>query len=294
MSIGRKTSIPAGVDSIGLAITFDFKVLSKKCLAIITIALMVMTVFQIVLPKAAAATQERILTIAMNEPIDSANPWVGITDNAYIFFGLIYDYLLTPNETLINRPNLATSYWYMDGATAESRGTNFNALSHNKSTADWPLGSIWEYNLTDQAYFSDGVQLTADDVKWTIEIQLGANFGAYWAYQPYTRWIDHVEKRSDFQVRIFFADSQSPTKTPFPVAFGKNLFFPILPQHAFIGKPSVYVGQSWDGIPAIGSSPFMGTDNLKSEIIAKESVTLVRNPWYNFTENGVARAWALF
>ncbi|MDH4122808.1 MAG: ABC transporter substrate-binding protein [Thermoplasmata archaeon] len=246
------------------------------------LVMMLIMAFQAVLPKVAAQQQERVLTIAMGEPIDSANPFVGITDNAYIFFGLVYDYLMSPDEDLINRPNIAESWYYMDGPTAATTGSNFALLDHNQTPDDWPLGSIWQYNISHDIFWSDGVDLTADDVKWTMEIQTGANFNTYWAYQPYTRWMNYIEKVDEYTVRIFYADFD--TEQPFPVAFGGNLYIPIMPRHAFEGKASSFLGQEWSGIPAIGSGAFRGSANLEAELIAKESVNMVRNDFYDFVD----------
>lgn len=265
----------------------DLLALPKRLLALAVLVFMLVALAQTaVLNGAAQTTEERILTLALGEPIDSPNPFVGITDNAYIFYGMVYDYLMTPDENMVNRPNLALSWSPLDGETAAASGTTFQKSSDFSlyyNTTDWPYGSIWQYNLTDDAYWSDGVQFTADDVEWTLEIQIGPNFMTYWAYQPYTRWIDHVEKIDEFTVRIFFSDFDS--KKPTPVAFGGNLFIPMMPKHAFEGKPTSYIAQEWDGYPAIGTGLFQGTANLKNEIIAKESVTLISNRYYNWTDD---------
>ena len=265
--------------------------LFERSMALAVLVIMLVALAQTAVTNGAAqTTKERILTFAMGEPIDSPNPFVGITDNAYIFFGLVYDYMMTPDENMVNQPNLAIDWYPMDGSMAAAGGTDFSNpadFPSHANASDWPLGSIWEYNLTDDAYWNDGVPFTADDVEWTIEIQIGANFMTYWAYQPYTRWIDHVEKVSDYKVRIFFTDFD--TKTPTPVAFGGNIFIPIMPKHAFEGKPSSFLAQEWTGYPAIGTGLFQGTANLRNEIVAKESVTMIRNRYYNWTDDqGVA------
>jgi len=264
-------------------------------LVVFIIAIFLLTALQVSVSSSvsAATSTNRVLTMGYAEFIDSANPWIGLYDVSYIFYSYIYSYLMYPNEDGIQSPNLAKEWWYMNGTVAASlpEPTDFNNRAdfpiHN-NPADWPTGSIWEYNLTENVYWNDGVPFTADDVEWTFEIQIGPNFMTYWAYQPVTRWIDHVEKVNDYKVRIFFSTYEN--KTPIPIAWGNCLSVPILPKHAFEGKPSTYVAQQWDGYPAIGTGPLMGTDKLKDEITAKESVTLKRNPWYNFTdEDGVQK-----
>ncbi|MDH4122540.1 MAG: ABC transporter substrate-binding protein [Thermoplasmata archaeon] len=233
----------------------------------------------------AAVDDERIFTWGMTEVIDSPNPYVGVNDNSYVFFGLIYDFLLYPDEKLDKKPNLATSWWPIDGQYAASHGTDFSTqLFTVHNPANWSAGSIWEYNITEDVFWNDGVPFTADDVVWTIQVQIGPNFNTYWAYQPWTVWIDHAEKVNEYCVRIFFSSVED--KKPMPVAFGDNIFIPIMPKHVFEEKPSSYLGQEWKGIPAIGTGPFKGTDRLESEMVAKESITLVKNEYYDFMEEG--------
>lgn len=257
--------------------------------AVFVIAALLFTAFQVSMTASVlAADTERILTIGYAEYIDSANPWVGLFDISYIFYSYIYSYLMYPNEDGIQSPNLAKEWWYMDGSTAASLEygpTDFNNRAdfpYYYNTTDWPLGSIWEYNLTENVFWNDGQPFTADDVEWSFEIQIGPNFMIYWAYQPVTRWIDHVEKVNDTKVRFFFSTYEE--KKPISVAWGNCLSVPVLPKHAFEGKVATYVAQEWDGYPAIGTGPLMGTSKLKEEIIGKESVTLKRNPFYNFTD----------
>ena len=230
-----------------------------------------------------------ILRLGFTERIMSANPWVGIYEPDFLFYSLIYDTLVTVDEDMQLEPNLACSWHFMDGPTAATSGSDFSTLTHNKTANDWPLGSIWEFNLTETVFWNDGVPFTADDVVFTINIQIGPNFPAYWAYQPYTRWIDCIKKIDDHKVRIFFADYD--TKHPVPISWASGILSPILPAHAFAGKPSTYVGQTWNGVPTIGTGPFQGTSYLEMEIIAQDHVTLVKNPYFNFIDpdDGIAK-----
>ena len=256
---------------------------TRAILVIATMAMFLFTSFAVTVNSAvASAATDRVLTIGMGESVMSANPWVGIYDSDYIFYSYVYDYLIYPDEDGVATPDLATSWWYMNGSIAAASGSVFSKLTHNATPTEWPMGSIWEYNLTDEAYWNDGVQFTATDVKFTYDIQIGINFAAYWAYQPYTRWINYVEIINDFKVRIYYADYV--TKNPVPVSWGFSLSCAIIPAHAFVGKPAVYVAQTWKGFPAIGTGPFMGTDGLEYEIIAGESITLERNRYFNFND----------
>jgi ABC-type transport system substrate-binding protein len=234
-----------------------------------------------------SAADPKIFTMGLGEPVTSANPFVGIYSSDYLFYSYIYDYLMFPNEDGVATPNLASSWWFMNGTMAAAMGSDFSTLTHNNTPSDWPLGSIWEYNLTQSVYWNDGEPFTADDVVFTIRIQTGAGYINYWAYQPYTKWMDRCEKINDYKVRIFFADHS--TKSPVQIAWGNCLSIPIMPKHIFGAYPDAYIAQNWTGIPAIGTGPFKGTSSLPNEIIAQESITLEKNPYYDFTESSVRK-----
>ncbi|HDP96138.1 MAG TPA: hypothetical protein ENN25_00380, partial [Euryarchaeota archaeon] len=261
--------------------------LVRRALAFAVVSLMVLIAFQSVVPKAAAQEEVSILKIGSIEGIDSASPFVGIYDIAWVYYGLVYDCLTTIGKDLEVEPHLAHSWWYMDGTTASTQGIptdfeNVTLFGGLNDTDLWPLGSIWEYNLTENVYWNDGELFTAEDVVWTINTQIGPNFMVYWAYQPYTRWIHHAEKVDDYKVRVFFMDFK--TGEPMPIAWGESLFFTIMPKHYFEDFPSTYMAYNWDGYPAIGTGPFMPTKNLINDIVSGESVTLLRNPYYNFVD----------
>jgi len=261
----------------------------RKASAVLVTSIMLAVAFQAIIPFATAAP-DKVISIGYTQDIDTANPYVGVQDSSYVYYGMIYDYLIEPDANLEPQPNLAASWWYMDGPTAASlpEPTDFSAFSHNTTPEDWPLGSIWEYNLTENVFWNDGETFTADDVEFTINVQIGSSFATFWAYQPYTRWIDHAEAISDLKVRIYFSDLDK--KYPFAAAFGYNLDIPMLPEHIFSDKEPTYIAFNWNGVPAIGTGPFMGTNKLNDELIAKDRITLVPNPYYNFVdEDGIQK-----
>ena len=230
-----------------------------------------------------SATTIKVFTIGMGESVTSANPFVGIYDSDYLFYSYVYDYLTFPNEDGVATPNLAKSWYRMNGTLAATTGSDFTTLTHNQTPSDWPMGSIWEYNLTENVFWNDGEPFTADDAVYTIKIQTGAGYINYWAYQPYTKWIERCEKINDFKIRVYFADRNS--LYPVPAAWANSMSIPMMPKHIFSERTDVYIAQNWTGVPAIGTGPFMGTPSLPSEMIAKESITLVKNPYWNFTDD---------
>lgn len=261
-----------------------WRTLGRKAFAIAVISILILVAAQAIIPSACAEPQEKVLSLGAGEAISTGNPFAGIYDIEYVYYGLIWDSMMTVGDDLESIPNIAESWWYMDGNTAQSLGSDFSQLDHNQTPADWPLGSIWEYNISHGIFWNDGEPLTAADVKWSINLQIGENYAIFWAYQPYTRWIDYAEMIDDYKVRIYF--SNFINEYPMPVAWGSSLFTPIMPKHAMEDMTGTEIGFNWDGIPAIGTGPFMGTDKLREELLAKEIVTLVRNPYYDFTEDG--------
>jgi ABC-type transport system substrate-binding protein len=258
-----------------------------KVIYIVVIAVLVALSGCISISTDSSAADPRIFTLGMGEPVTSANPFVGIYGSDYLFYSYVYDHLMFPDEDGVQTPNLASSWWFMDGTLAAAMGSDFMTLTHNNTPSDWPLGSIWEYNLTQNVFWNDGSPFTADDVVFTIKIQTGAGYITYWAYLPYTKWMDRCEKINDYKVRIFFADRS--TNFPTQIAWGNSISIPIMPEHIFGAYPDCYIAQSWNGIPAVGTGPFKGTASLANEIIAKESITLVKNPYYDFTDSGVRK-----
>jgi peptide/nickel transport system substrate-binding protein len=198
------------------------------------------------------------LRYGMVQSIDSLNPFIGVNDNAYIFYGLVYDYLISVDEDLNVVPNLATSWHPMQDRE--------------------PLGSVWEYNLTEHAYWHDGEEFNADDVVFTINYQIGENWVNMWAYQPNTILIDYVEKITDYKVRIHFQDFEG---NPAPCAFGGALSMPMVPEHIWGEIPTSDAGFSYPNYHPIGTGPFMCSENTKDEFLRGDRLILYRNPDYH-------------
>jgi len=234
----------------------------------------------------------RIFSMGFIEKIDSLNPFLGLYDAAYVYYGLVYDYLMIADKDLNLAPNIASSWWTLDGPTAASLGHDFSSDYFPKfpDPADWPFGSIWEFNLTDNVFWSDGERLTAYDVEWTYNIQKGVNFAMFWAFQPATRWIHHAEAVDDHKIRVFFAMLE--TGEPFPAAFGGGgvgCIIPILPKHALEDKSPAELSFDWDGTPVICTGAFTGTDKIMEEMIEGERIKLVKNPFYDFIDDDGSR-----
>jgi len=262
----------------------------KKLIVIGITILFFAIAFQFQIIDAVTGNEVRTLSIGSIEVIDSLNPYVGILDISYVYYSLVYNGLQTADQDLKTITDLAISWWYMDGPTAATlqNPTDFSTFDRNSTPEDWPLGSIWEYNLTEHVYWSDGELFDAEDVEYTINVQSGDNFNTFWAYQPSTRWVHHAEVVDDHIVRVFFCEYE--TKNPYPIAYGNSIGLYIMPEHMFGDREPTYLAFEWDGIPTVGIGPFIGTDNLRNEFIAKEILTLVRNPFYDFIDDSGTRS----
>jgi len=247
----------------------------------------------------AIGSEPKEFCLALGEGVQSANPFIGIYDSDHILYSIIYDSLTAFDKDGNVVPNLAKSWWYMDGGYAAATGSSTSDLL-GRQASEWPLGSIWEYNLTEGVNWSDGEPFDADDVVFTFDLQTGDNYATFWAYQPYTKWIDHAQKVNQYKVRLFFTDRKDSGNPPIPAAWGDSILMPILPKHFLQEKSPVEIAQNWTGVPAIGTGPFKGTDDpaagtgpfatadLEHEIISKEKITLVRNPEW---EKGLGRIY---
>jgi len=210
-------------------------------------------------PTTQAEAAVTTLRIGMLEPIDSLNPFIGINDNAYVFYGLVYDFLIALDEDLNPKPNLAESW--------------------NIVEDELPVGSVWQYNLTHDAKWHDLEPFTADDVVFTMDYQTGKNWYSLWAYQPYTLMINWTEKIDDYTVRIHFFNWI--TKQPNAIAFGESLMIPIVPAHEWEKITPADAGFGYTNPKPIGTGPFKCTDRTYGELLAGERLILYKNPGYH-------------
>lgn len=120
--------------------------------------------------------------------------------------------------------------------------------------------------LRDNARFSDGVQVTADDVvfSWNITGDPG--------YNPYVRItlsdVDKVEKVDNLTIRVTFKESSRD------LPFNFCTTFYIIPQHIY-GRPGTDFGKDFNELNPVGSGPY----RLESDEPGSY-VTWRRNPDY--------------
>ena len=208
-----------------------------------------------------------ILRIGFLEIVDSMNPFVGLTESAKVFYGLVYDCLQAVDGDLEPVPNLAVA-WEVDEEYE-------------------PLGSAWVMDIAQDVQWHDGSPFTVDDVIFTINLN-AMNYSVLWPMRPYAYFLNYAEKVDEDTIRIHFFDRE--TGTPMPAAYADMMCMPILPEHMLGDMSATEIAFSWTGVfedsdpPLIGTGMFMATDDMYQEYLDGEKLTLVRNP--NYHKNG--------
>ena len=225
---------------------------------------------------ASAQDEETVLRVGFMQKIDSLNPMLGLTDAAYVFYGLVYDALHSVGDDFETVANLAVDWRVVPTTDPELVASGE------------PEGSVWEFDLTTNAYWHDGEPLTAADVAWCIN--LNANYyDEMWAYQPYAFFMDYAEAVDDTTVRIHFYDRD--TGTPIPAAYAQLVCIPMVPRHKLQSMSTSDIAFSWPGyfadedVPIVGTGPFMAGPDIADEYYAGDRITLYRNPNYHWEDD---------
>ena len=239
---------------------------------------------------AAAAPKESVLRIGFLQKIDSMNPYMGMSDAAYVFYGLVYDALGVIDDKMQPAPDLALSWYAVPLSDPEM-------IAH----PEYPYGSVWQYNLTQNATFTDGEPFTADDVVFNINLNAG-NYSSMWSYQPYSYYMKDAVKVNDYEVRIHYRDKI--TNKPCAASYAYLISIPMLPKHMLQQMSAFDIAFKWDGtfsaldVPICGTGPFMATSTIKQEYLAGTQLTFVKNPNYHFQKDRLApegdpQRWAI-
>ena len=238
-----------------------------KCLAAIIAVLMAAPVAAIVggVGSADAADDIKSLKIGFMQKIDSLSPYLGLTDAAYVFYGLVYDSLHSVDNNLSTEGNLAVN-WEVDESVE-------------------PYGSAWLFDITPNAKWHDGEDFTVDDVVYNIKLN-GQNYIQMWAYQPYAYYMQDAEVVDDDTVRIYFWDRVSGE--PKAAAYADLICIPMLPKHLLDEMDPADIGFTWEGyfedeeLPIVGTGPFMATETIYDDWVGGDEIILVRNPDYHW------------
>jgi peptide/nickel transport system substrate-binding protein len=211
---------------------------------------------------------EVVLRIGFMEKVDHLNPNCGLSETSSFFYGLLYDGLVALGPGMEPVPNLATSWRVVPGSDPELVASGE------------PYGSVWEYEVTTNATWHDGVPFSADDVEYTFNL-MSEEFDAFWAHEPLTYFASYAEVVGDNTVRIHFFDRE--TDEPMACSFGDSLYVPILPKHKLETFTAEDIGFSWTGVfdddevPIVATGPFQATPSIWDDYEEGVSMNLTRN-----------------
>ena len=163
--------------------------------------------------------------LAMN-PVESLNPLSSQDRDTYYISQLVFSSLFKLDDNLNITPDLASSY-----------------------TADAGRGSV-SIKLREDAKFSDGSNVTAEDVRYTVSqiLRIGGNS----PYYEYVSKIESVKTSGNYRLTINF-------ENPGDAALD-NLVFPIVSSRSYNGSSNKTLGS---GQYAYGSYDSMKFLNLK-------------------------------
>lgn len=172
-----------------------------------------------------------IFRVGIQQPIDSLNPFTGITASAYELWQLMYDPLIGYGQDFEPEPLIATDV--------------------PKISDD---GLTYTYDIRTGIKWSDGVPLTAQDVAYTFNRVMTGQVEAV-NYGGYTKNISKVVAPNDTTVVM-------TTKKPSPIM--SKLAVPILPEHIWkqIDEKEVseFPNEPNTDLGGVGSGPFVLTE----------------------------------
>jgi peptide/nickel transport system substrate-binding protein len=183
----------------------------------------------VVQPAAASEGGEPVtFTSAIDDEVDSFNPFLGIVAESFEAWGLMYDSLVGYSvEDLTVAPTGLAKEW--------------------ESSED---GLEWTFTLHDGVTFNDGEPLTSEDVVYTLNRILdGGPETATWG--SYLTSVDEVTAPDDLTVVVTLSE---------PNAVMPLLPIPIIPEHVWkkISDDELksFPNEPSDGQPVVGSGPF--------------------------------------
>lgn len=162
-----------------------------------------------------------ILRIGWLQEQDTLNPFVTNTVQGRMMLKLLYDSLLAWNKTLEPETWLATSY--------------------TKSND----GLTYTYTLAQGAKWSDGTDLTASDVKFTIELIRDLQLSAFY---DQVKYISSVTTNGDYEVTMVYNATVA-------TVLSDMCLVPILPEHVWTGMTKDQILAATNDNP-VGSGPW--------------------------------------
>ncbi|HSR20237.1 MAG TPA: peptide ABC transporter substrate-binding protein [Anaerolineales bacterium] len=132
---------------------------------------------------------------------------------------------------------------------------------------NWTMDVTWK--IRDDIFWSDGEQLTVDDIIFTWNAFADPDLGAWTDGQDYT---DSVEKIDDFTFKVYY----NTVYTAYQTQFGGENFF-VYPEHYCDASQGVY---EWD----CEAEPLSSGPYVLEEFVTNDHLTFAKNP--NYFEEG--------
>lgn len=180
---------------------------------------------------AARGNAGAIFRLGTTAGVDSPNPFVGATQDAYNTWEYIYPHLVQYGRGATVVPSFATSW----------RVTN--------------RGRTWTFHTVANAKWSDGQPLTSKDVAWTYSIIRKYQQGATASWASYVRNMTHISAPNVDTVRISLS-------APIGNMLDNVQGLPILPKHIWasqVGSGGAGLKTFTDPTPIVSGGPFVLT-----------------------------------
>jgi peptide/nickel transport system substrate-binding protein len=199
---------------------------------LITVLLVTLFIFGLVLTgcgEEEGQDELNILRIGYMREIESLNPHVIWSVQAYEVMNLNYSYLMSWDDELNVIPELAVS-WEVD-----------------------ETGTEWIFNLQEGVTWQDGEPFTAEDVKFTFEYIRDNEMGYFY---------DKVKEFTEIEV---VDDLTVTIKTEVPIAWMPQIMVPIMPAHVWSEIEPEDAGGDFPNDNPIGTGPFQVIEHRKGE-----------------------------
>lgn len=206
---------------------------------------------------ARAADELTTLRVGFLQSIDSLNPFIAYEDASYVVLFNIYDRLISYDEDLAVKPVIAESWEVDRWADADLPET---------PAIDEGANKLWRYHIVQNATWHDGEPVTAEDVAYSINLNLNDTM---WAFTPYISY-----KTAEF-ARVIDA-STVEVYLKIPNVHAENLMLPIVPMHVWSQWGASEIQYSVTNDEPLGSGPFKFV-----EYVPDQYCILERNPTYH-------------
>jgi len=203
------------------------------------------------------------LHVGFLQAVDSLNPFRGLNDPSYVFYGMIYDYLFSFDQDGNLIPNVALS------ASCDATCRNW--------TYQIRRGVTWN----DPANPSSHVEMTAADVAFSFNYNI-QNFFQLWAFEPY---VNRIIQCSGGQTTNCGAVVTSPWNVTVyfdkPFAPGKVMMFPIIQEAQWGGISPAQAQGHFDNLDPIGTGPFIADAAIGTQWQTNQPLLVHKNPTYH-------------